>query len=51
MHALNSLRQTLDNKNINENFPQKKKDIVKQLISLLKVSKRIRIDIIQEVNP
>ena len=49
MHALNSLRQNLDNKSINENFPQKKKDIVKQLISLLKVSKRIRIDIIQEV--
>ena len=30
-------------------FLKKKKDIVKQLISLLKVSKRIRIDIIQEI--
>ena len=49
MHALNSVRQNLDNETNKDNQSQKKKDSVKQLISLLKVSKRIRIDMIQEI--
>ena len=49
MHALNSVRQNIDNETNKDNKSQKKKDSVKQLISLLKVSKRIRIDMIQEI--
>ncbi|MBY9010241.1 MAG: tetratricopeptide repeat protein [Candidatus Lokiarchaeota archaeon] len=49
MHALNSVRQNLNDEANKDNQSQKKKDAVKQLISLLKVSKRIRIDMIQEI--
>ena len=49
LHALNSVRQNLDNETNTDNKARKEKGAVKQLISLLKVSKRIRIDMIQEI--
>ena len=49
MHALHSVKQILNTEANKDNQSQKRKNAIKKLISLLKVSKRLRIDIIQEI--
>jgi tetratricopeptide (TPR) repeat protein len=49
MHALKSVKMNLDNSEIAKTQTQDKNDPTENLISLLKISKRIRLDMIQEI--
>jgi tetratricopeptide (TPR) repeat protein len=49
MHALNSVRKNLAQESSMKDKSKLNKHAVKQLMSLLKISKRIRIDMIQEI--
>lgn len=49
MHALKAVRVKLDNSEPNINHTQVKNDLIERFISLLKVSRRIRLDMIQEI--
>jgi len=49
MHALKAVRVKLDNSEPNKNHTQVKNDLIESLISLLRISKRVRLDMIQEI--
>jgi len=47
--ALMAIRQKLDNLNKTETEPKENENVIKQLIALLSVSKRIKVDMIQDL--
>ena len=49
IHSLKSVKLMLENSKLDKNQPQHKSDLLKNLISLLRVTRRIRLEMLQEL--